>query len=57
MGVGIIKQQQFMFKKIKKEIPASIVLFFVAPPLCLGIALASGAPFFSGLIVGIVGGI
>ena len=37
--------------------PASIVVFFVALPLCLGIALASGAPLFSGLIAGIVGGI
>ncbi len=37
--------------------PASIVVFFVALPLCLGIALASGAPLFSGLIAGIIGGI
>jgi len=42
---------------LKKDIPASIVVFFVALPLCLGIALASGAPLFSGLIAGIVGGI
>jgi len=46
-----------MFKHIKSDIPASIVVFFVALPLCLGIALASGAPLFSGLIAGIVGGI
>ncbi len=46
-----------MFKFIKNDIPASIVVFFVALPLCLGIALASGAPLFSGLIAGIVGGI
>ncbi len=46
-----------MFKTIKNDIPASIVVFFVALPLCLGIALASGAPLFSGLIAGIVGGI
>lgn len=46
-----------MFKNIKQDIPASIVVFFVALPLCLGIALASGAPLFSGLISGIVGGI
>jgi len=55
--VYIIKQQQLMFKNIKQDIPASIVVFFVALPLCLGIALASGAPLFSGLIAGIVGGI
>jgi len=46
-----------MFKSIKSDLPASIVVFFVALPLCLGIALASGAPLFSGLISGIVGGI
>lgn len=46
-----------MFKTLKNDIPASIVVFFVALPLCLGIALASGAPLFSGLISGIIGGI
>ena len=46
-----------MFKNLKSDLPASIVVFFVALPLCLGIALASGAPLFSGLIAGIVGGI
>ena len=45
------------FKQIKYDLPASIVVFFVAVPLCLGIALASGAPLFAGLIAGIVGGI
>lgn len=42
---------------IKYDLPASIVVFFVALPLCLGIALASGAPLFAGVIAGIVGGI
>lgn len=46
-----------MYKTLKNDIPASIVVFFVALPLCLGIALASGAPLFSGLISGIIGGI
>ncbi|MFV0565043.1 MAG: SulP family inorganic anion transporter [Flavobacteriaceae bacterium] len=46
-----------MFKTLKQDFPASIVVFFVALPLCLGIALASGAPLFSGLIAGIIGGI
>ncbi|UAB81988.1 SulP family inorganic anion transporter [Marixanthomonas sp. SCSIO 43207] len=46
-----------MFKNFKSDFPASIVVFFVAIPLCLGIALASGAPLFSGLIAGIIGGI
>ena len=45
------------FKNFKSDIPASIVVFFVAIPLCLGIALASGAPLFSGLIAGIIGGV
>lgn len=47
----------YMFKFIKNDIPASIVVFFVALPLCLGIALASGAPLFSGVIAGIIGGV
>ncbi|MCG8413492.1 MAG: SulP family inorganic anion transporter [Pseudomonadales bacterium] len=46
-----------MFDNIKNDLPASIVVFFVAIPLCLGIALASGAPLISGLIAGIIGGI
>tara|TARA_B100000795_G_scaffold9765_1_gene6878 strand:+ start:2008 stop:3600 length:1593 start_codon:yes stop_codon:yes gene_type:complete len=41
----------------KSDLPASVVVFFVALPLCLGIALASGAPLFSGIISGIIGGI
>lgn len=46
-----------MFDNIKNDLPASIVVFFVAVPLCLGIALASGAPLFAGIIAGIIGGI
>ncbi len=42
---------------MKYDFPASIVVFLVAVPLCLGIALASGAPLFSGIIAGIIGGI
>ncbi len=41
----------------KNDLPAGLVVFLVALPLCLGIALASGAPLFSGIITGIVGGI
>jgi MFS superfamily sulfate permease-like transporter len=44
-------------KFFKQDIAAGIVVFLVALPLCLGIALASGAPFFSGMISGIIGGI
>jgi SulP family sulfate permease len=46
-----------LLQDLKSDLPASIVVFFVALPLCLGIALASGAPLFSGIIAGIVGGI
>ena len=46
-----------VFTHIKSDLSASVVVFFVALPLCLGIALASDAPLFSGLIAGIVGGI
>lgn len=42
---------------LKYDLPASLVVFLVALPLCLGIALASGAPLFSGIIAGIVGGL
>jgi carbonic anhydrase len=45
------------FKHLGKDLPASLVVFLVALPLCLGVALASGAPLLSGLIAGIVGGI
>lgn len=45
------------FGHFKDDIPASIVVFLVAMPLCLGIALASGAPLYAGLISGIIGGI
>jgi len=44
-------------KGLSSDIPSSIVVFLVALPLCLGVALASNAPLFSGLIAGIVGGI
>ena len=46
-----------MFQNLKNDAPASIVVFLVAVPLCLGIALASGAPLFSRVGTGIVGGI
>lgn len=45
------------FSQLKHDGPASVVVFLVALPLCLGIALASGAPLFAGLITGIVGGV
>jgi MFS superfamily sulfate permease-like transporter len=39
------------------DLAAGLVVFFVAMPLCLGIALASGAPLFSGIVAGIIGGL
>lgn len=44
-------------RDLKYDFPASIVVFLVALPLCLGIAMASGAPLFAGLLTGIIGGI
>ena len=46
-----------LFSQLRYDIPSGIIVFFVALPLCLGIALASGAPLFSGIISGVVGGI
>ncbi|MFK7922809.1 MAG: SulP family inorganic anion transporter [Bacteroidia bacterium] len=45
-----------LFTELKHDLPAGLVVFLVALPLCLGIALASGAPLFAGIIAGIVGG-
>jgi MFS superfamily sulfate permease-like transporter len=50
-------KKYFLSKNLKKDLPSSIVVFLVALPLCLGIALASGAPLFAGVLTGIIGGI
>ncbi len=64
MSINILRTN---FKKMSKELnfitnlrnnfPSGLVVFLVALPLCLGIAMASGAPLFSGIISGIIGGI
>lgn len=46
-----------LFANLKSDFASGLVVFLVALPLCLGIAMASGAPLFSGIIAGIVGGI
>ena len=54
----INRRAQFYFLSfLKHDFKASITVFFVALPLCLGISLASNAPVYSGLIAGILGGI
>jgi MFS superfamily sulfate permease-like transporter len=47
----------FFLSFLKHDLKASITVFFVALPLCLGISLASGAPVYSGIISGIIGGL
>ena len=47
----------FNFNYLKSDFSSGLVVFLVALPLCLGVALASGAPLISGIIAGVVGGI
>src|SRR5690606_37048681 len=59
-GIGQMKTSSFSFRGIKDDLSASLVVFLVALPLCLGIGLAStGRPdlVFAGVIAGIVGGL
>jgi len=46
-----------IFTHAKSDVPAGLVVFLVAVPLCLGIALASGVPLLSGLVAGAIGGL
>src|SRR5688572_33336159 len=50
------KTRFYFLSFLKHDFKASITVFFVALPLCLGISLASNAPVYSGLIAGILGG-
>lgn len=51
------KLKYYQLLWLKHDLPAGLSVFLVALPLCLGIALASGAPLYSGLLSGIIGGI
>jgi MFS superfamily sulfate permease-like transporter len=53
----MVKKAKHYIGSLGNDLPSSIVVFLVALPLCLGIALGSGAPLFSGIIAGMVGGI
>jgi len=50
-------KRQGLFAYFKNDLVAGVVVFLIALPLCLGIALASGAPLFAGIVSGIIGGI
>ncbi|MBA5246852.1 SulP family inorganic anion transporter [Marnyiella aurantia] len=52
-----MKKAKSLYGGIKENFPSGLVVFLVALPLCLGIALASGAPPLSGVIAGIIGGL
>src|SRR5512137_2487327 len=51
------KHLDYYTRYLDHDIPAGVVVFLVALPLCLGIAVASGAPPFSGVIAGVIGGL
>lgn len=51
-----MKQSEYVQSFVKGDWKSGVAVFLVALPLCLGIALASGAPLFAGLVAGIVGG-
>jgi carbonic anhydrase len=57
MTINYRKLRIYQKRHLKFDFIAAFVVFLVAIPLCLGIALASGAPLFSGILSGIIGGI
>src|SRR6185436_12648856 len=57
MNLIFRKAKYYYLSFLKHDFKASVTVFFVALPLCLGIALASNAPIYSGLLAGIIGGL
>src|SRR4029077_5835296 len=57
MNITSRKARFYFLSFLKHDFKASVTVFFVALPLCLGISLASNAPVYSGLIAGIIGGL
>ena len=51
------KARFYLLSFTKHDFKASITVFFVALPLCLGVSLASGVPVYAGILAGIIGGI
>lgn len=51
------RQRFYLLSFLRHDLKASVTVFFVALPLCLGIAMASGTPAYAGLIAGIIGGL
>jgi MFS superfamily sulfate permease-like transporter len=52
-----MSKKLIFFSHFKSDFASGLVVFLVALPLCLGIAMASGAPLFSGIISGVIGGV
>ncbi len=57
MNISSRKIKYYYLSFVKYDFRASITLFFIALPLCLGISLACNAPLYSGLLAGIIGGV
>ncbi|HVK69713.1 MAG TPA: SulP family inorganic anion transporter [Polyangium sp.] len=56
-GAGVTRLNLSPLANLKYDLPAGLVVFLVALPLCLGVALASNAPLFAGLTAGVIGGL
>ncbi len=52
-----MQKQGSFFANAKSDLVAGVIVFLIALPLCLGIAQASNAPLFSGIVAGVIGGI